>query len=244
MPKQQSIKPNTKEQSDEKPERSQVPAILFDLDGTLLDSAYEHVMAWHEALEEEGVAISSVRVHRCVGMSSKLMLRTLFTEIGLKGSSREIEHLEKLHKRNFEKRLPSIRMLPGARELLRHLSGLGVRWAIATSGDQKTVDRMIKPLRVPSAVPVITGDHVKRAKPNPDVFLAAATCLGVALCDCIVVGDSVWDLLAAGRAKALGIGMLCGGYGEAELVQAGAYRVYKNPADLLEHIAEIGIQSE
>ena len=244
MAKQQSIKPDTKEQGDEKPERSQVPAILFDLDGTLLDSAYEHVMAWHQALEEEGVAIPSVRVHRSVGMSGRLMLRTLFTEIGLKGSSTKIEHLERLHKKNFEKRLPSIRKLPGARELLRHLSGLGVRWAIATSGDQKTVDKMIEPLHVPSGVPVITGDHVKRAKPDPDVFLAAAACLGVALCDCIVVGDSVWDLLGARRAKALGIGMLSGGYGEAELVQAGAYRVYKNPADLLEHIAEIGIHSE
>jgi phosphoglycolate phosphatase-like HAD superfamily hydrolase len=136
MPKQQSIKPNTKEQGDEKPERSQVPAILFDLDGTLLDSAYEHEMAWHEALEE-GVAIPSVRVHRCVSMSGKLILRTLFPEIGLKGNSTKIEHLEKPYKKNFEKRLPSIRMLLGARERLRHLSGLGVRWTIATSGNQK-----------------------------------------------------------------------------------------------------------
>jgi phosphoglycolate phosphatase-like HAD superfamily hydrolase len=101
MPKHQSINPNTKEQGDEKPERSQVPALLFDLDGTLLDSAYEH---WHQALEEEGVAIPSVRVHRSVGMSGRLMLRTLFTEIGLKGNSTKIEHLERLHKKNFEKR--------------------------------------------------------------------------------------------------------------------------------------------
>ena len=76
------------------------------------------------------------------------------------------------------------------------------------------------------------------------MFLAAARQLGVALSDCIVVGDSVWDLLGARRAKALGVGLRCGGYGEAELMQAGAYRVYKNPADLLDHLAEIGIPTE
>ena len=119
-----------------------------------------------------------------------------------------------------------------------------VRWAIATSGDKETVGKMIKPLHIPSGIPVITGDHVQRAKPDPDVFLEAASSLGAQLSDCIVIGDSVWDLLAARRAKALGVGLLCGGYGDAELIQAGAYRVYENPADLLERIAEIGIQSE
>jgi phosphoglycolate phosphatase-like HAD superfamily hydrolase len=100
---------------------------------------------------------------------------------------------------------------------------------------------MIRPLRIPSGVPVITADHVARAKPDPDVFLEAAQRLGVPLKDCIVVGDSVWDLLGARRAKALGVGVLSGGYGEEELIQAGAYRVYKNLAELLERIAEIGV---
>jgi phosphoglycolate phosphatase-like HAD superfamily hydrolase len=124
----------------------------------------------------------------------------------------------------------------------RHLSRRRIAWAIATSGDKQTVDTMIELLRVPSNAPIITGDHVERAKPDPDVFLEAAGRLGVALSNCVVVGDSVWDLLAARRAKALGVGLLCGGYGETELIQAGAYRVYSNPEDFLEHLAEVGIQ--
>ncbi len=134
-------------------------------------------------------------------------------------------------------------MLPGTRQLLLHLSRSGIRWAIATGGDQDTVTRMVKPLRLPKATPVITADHVERTKPDPDVFLEAADRLGVALHDCIVVGDSIWDMLGARRAKALGVGLLSGGYGEAELIQAGAYRVYKYPENLLEQIAEIGIPS-
>jgi HAD superfamily hydrolase (TIGR01509 family) len=220
---------------------TQKPAVLFDLDGTLMDSAYEHVSAWQQALHEDGVQIVSARIHRCVGMSGKLMLQTLFREIGRPLSAARTERLEKIHKRRFAEKISSIRALPGARELLRHLSSERIHWAVATGGDKETVMKMIKPLRIPPGVPVITADHVERAKPDPDVFLEAAQGLSVQLKDCIVVGDSVWDLLAARRAKALGVGVLSGGYGEAELIQAGAYRVYKNPAELLERIAEIGV---
>lgn len=235
---------NTNAETSEPWGKKNATAILFDLDGTLIDSAYEHVMAWKEALTEDGIHVPNARIHRCVGMSGRLMLRSIFKEMGRKISESRIDHLERLHKKRFERELPSIRLLPGARELLRYLSGVRVRWAIATSGDKETVGKMIKPLHIPSGIPVITGDHVERAKPDPDVFLEAASSLGAQLSDCIVIGDSVWDLLAARRAKALGVGLLSGGYGDAELFQAGAYRVYENPADLLERIAEIGIQSE
>jgi HAD superfamily hydrolase (TIGR01549 family) len=228
----------------ESSERGKTPSFLFDLDGTLLDSAYEHVMAWREALIKEDICVPNARIHRCVGMSGKLMLRTIFRELGRRVSQPQLERLEAVHKRRFERRLKSIRVLPGARELLRYLTRVGIRWAIATGGDQPTVTKMIKPLHVPSGTPIVTGDHVAQAKPGPDVFLEAASRLGVALGDCIVVGDSVWDLLAAGRSKALGVGLLSGGYGGAELIQAGAYRVYENPADLLGHIAEMGIEPQ
>jgi len=210
MPKPSRTKSSPGQPNWETPGRDNGPAILFDLDGTLLDSSYEHVTAWREALRDP----------------------------------QKIDHLEKLHKEKFAKKLPFIKVLPGARELLEYRSAAGIRWAIATSGDQKTVKRMIKPLRIPTTAPVVTGDHVEHAKPSPDVFLEAAARLGAYLGDCIVVGDSIWDLLAARRAKALGVGLLCGGYGEAELIQAGAYRVYRDPADLLKRIAEIGIQPE
>jgi HAD superfamily hydrolase (TIGR01549 family) len=176
------------------------------------------------------------------GMSGKLMLRTIFRELGRRLSQSQIKRLEAIQKTRFERRLKSIRILPGARDLLKYLTRVGVRWAIATGGDQQTVTRMIKPLHIPPGTPIITADDVAQAKPGPDVFLEAASRLGVALGDCVVVGDSIWDLLAAGRSKALGVGVLSGGYGEAELIQAGAYRVYDNPADLLEHLAEIGIE--
>jgi HAD superfamily hydrolase (TIGR01549 family) len=223
-------------------EKTPTPAILFDLDGTLMDSNYEHIDAWREAFRTKGLEIPSARIHRCVGMSGKLMVRALFTELGRTIGPGKIEQLEKLHKRNFEKRLSSVHMLPGASELLKDLSRRGVKWAIATGGDTETVERMIKPLHIPAKAPVITADHVEKAKPDPDVFLVAARRLGMELTDCIVVGDSVWDILGARRAKAIGVGLLCGGYSAAELEQAGAYRVYKDPADLQVHLAEIGIQ--
>jgi HAD superfamily hydrolase (TIGR01509 family) len=217
------------------------PAILFDLDGTLLDSNYEHVLAWRLALRREGVEIPNAFLHRCIGMRGKLLIKAAFRDIGRTVTEKTRSHLEKLHKEYFEKTLSSITPLRGAISLLKALSRRRISWAIATGGDKDTVRRMIRPLPIPAAIPVITADHVEQAKPDPDVFLIAARQLGVALSDCIVVGDSIWDLLGARRAKAIGVGLRCGGYCEAELVQAGAYRVYKDPRDLLDHLAEIGI---
>jgi phosphoglycolate phosphatase-like HAD superfamily hydrolase len=102
---------------------------------------------------------------------------------------------------------------------------------------------MLELLHISSDIPVITRDQVDRAKPDPDLFLAAARGLGVPIHQSIVVGDSVWDLLAARRANALGVGLLSGGYGQDELSGAGAYRVYQDPADLLRHLDEVGVRT-
>jgi phosphoglycolate phosphatase-like HAD superfamily hydrolase len=102
---------------------------------------------------------------------------------------------------------------------------------------------MLQMLGVGSETPVVTRDQVRNAKPDPDLFLAAAQRLGVPITDSVVVGDSVWDLLAARRARALGVGLLSGGYGQDELERAGAYRVYQDPADLLRHLDEVGVRS-
>lgn len=217
------------------------PAILFDLDGTLLDSNYEHISAWRLALRHEGAEIPNAFLHRCIGMRGELLIKAAFKEIGRTIGDDAKKRLERLHKRYFEKTLSSIRPLPGSLSLLKALSRRKISWAIATGGDRETVLRMIRPLPISAATPVVTADHVEQAKPDPDVFLIAARQLGVALSDCIVVGDSIWDILGARRAKALSVGLRSGGYGEAELVQAGAYRVYQNPADLLDHLDEIGI---
>lgn len=177
-------------------------------------------------------------------MRGELLIKAAFEEVGRTLTGYTKDSLEKLHKKYFEQTLWSIRPLPGSVLLLKTLSRRKVSWAIATGGDKDIVQKMIRPLSIPAGTPVITADHVEQAKPEPEVFLAAARELGVALSDGIVVGDGVFDLLAARRAKAHGVGLRCGGYGEAELVQAGAYRVYKDPVDLLDHLAEIGITVE
>jgi HAD superfamily hydrolase (TIGR01549 family) len=218
------------------------PALLFDLDGTLLDSVYQHVLAWNEALTSAGIDLSIWRIHRRIGMSGGLFLRALVRETGRELTAAEAARLTTFHEDAYRRRIGEVRALPGAQDLLDTLTRLEVPWAIATSGSERTAKTSLVLLKIPPGVPVITRDQVAYAKPNPDLFLAAAQALGRPITESFVVGDSVWDLLAAQRANALGIGVLSGGYGEEELERAGAYRVYDDPKDLLAHIDELGIR--
>jgi HAD superfamily hydrolase (TIGR01549 family) len=216
-------------------------AFLFDLDGTLVDSVYQHVLAWREALESEGIQLSVWRIHRKIGMSGGLFTNMLLRETGLDLDPARVERLRRAHAAYYNKRSADIHPLPGARELLAFLSDAEIPWAIATSGRLETAGPVIESLGVDlSKVPVITRDQVKYAKPDPDLFLAAADKLGVPIGMSTVVGDAVWDMLAARRARSLGIGLLSGGYGLEELERAGAYRVFEDPRDLLNHIDEVG----
>ena len=217
-------------------------AFLFDLDGTLVDSVYQHVLAWQEALDQAGIEVAVWRIHRKVGMSGGLLAHALLRETGHPVSNEDASHLRRLHAEAYTRRLGQVRPLPGARELLSLLSELEVPWAIATSGYRETAGPVLELLDVPPDVPVVTRDAVDRAKPDPDLFLAAAARLGIEIASAMVIGDSVWDMLAARRARALGVGFLSGGYGQEELERAGAYRVYEDPADLLRHIDEVGIR--
>ena len=217
------------------------PALLFDLDGTLVDSVYQHVLAWHEVLGKAGMELSVWRIHRRIGMSGGLFVNALLRETGKQLSSEEANGLRARHAEAFVRRMGEVRPLPGARDLLSRLTQQGVPWAIATSGSPQTAGPSIAMLGEAPKV-VITRADVAHAKPDPDLFLAAAERLGVDIVHSIVVGDSVWDLLAAERAPALGVGLLSGGYGREELQQAGAYRVYEDPRDLLEHLDEIGVR--
>lgn len=219
------------------------PAFLFDLDGTLVDSVYQHVLAWREALEGLGIELAVWRIHRRMGMSGGLFVNALSREVGRRLTKAETARVLRLHDEAYARQVSQVRVLPGALELLACLSAAGVPWAIATSGRCKNAQAMLKLLRVASKVPVITRDQVQRAKPDPDLFLAAAERLDVSISESVVVGDSVWDLLAARRARALGVGLLSGGYGQDELERAGAYRVYQDPADLLRHLDEVGVRS-
>jgi HAD superfamily hydrolase (TIGR01549 family) len=216
-------------------------SFLFDLDGTLVDSVYQHVLAWHEALEAEGIELSVWRIHRKIGMSGGLFTNMLVRETGLDIDADRIERLRRLHAAAYNRRSSEIQPLPGARELLAYLTRCDIPWAIATSGRMETARPVLETLGVDfDRVPIVTRDQVKYAKPDPDLFLTAAERLGVGIETASVIGDSVWDMLAARRARALGIGLLSGGYGQEELERAGAYRVYADPADLLEHIDEVG----
>jgi HAD superfamily hydrolase (TIGR01549 family) len=217
------------------------PAILFDLDGTLIDTAYHHVTAWAAALRDAGMVVPEWKIHRRIGMSGQSLVHQLAREHGLRSSKLDVEQLEKKHDTVFDKSRSSIQPLPGAERLLRHLGQLGVKWAIATTGGKTQTKKLLRTLRIPAKAVVITGDDVARAKPSPDVFVAAAKHLSVPLEHCIVVGDSIWDMLAAGRRRALSVGLLSGGYSQAELEQAGAFRVYADPADMLEHIEDVGL---
>jgi HAD superfamily hydrolase (TIGR01509 family) len=217
-------------------------AFLFDLDGTLVDSVYQHVLAWKEALDREGVELSVWRIHRKIGMSGGLFTNILLRETGLEISPERLARLSRWHAEAFNRlhAQGSVRPLPGARELLDYLTAQDIPWAIATSGRMQTAAPNLEALGVdPSKVAVVTRDQVRHAKPDPDLFLAAAARLGVDIHRSLVIGDSVWDMLAAQRARALGVGVLSGGYGQDELQQSGAFRVYDDPADLLRHIDEV-----
>jgi HAD superfamily hydrolase (TIGR01509 family) len=216
--------------------------MLFDLDGTLVDSVYQHVAAWHDALTSAGYALSVWRIHRKIGMSGGLFVRGLMRELGRDVDDVALAEIAQLHAAAYAARFPGVVALPGADELLRTLTNAGVPWAIATSGRREVAERTLALLQIPSHVPVVTRDEVAHAKPDPDLFVRAAERLGVSIARSIVVGDSVWDLLAARRAGALGVGLLSGGYGADELQDAGAYRVYEDPADLLAHLDEVGVR--
>jgi HAD superfamily hydrolase (TIGR01509 family) len=221
--------------------KSSDPAILFDLDGTLIDTAYRHVTAWAAALSDAKILVPEWKIHRRIGMSGRSLVRQLVRENGLHSSKIDVEQLEKKHDTVFNKSISSIQPLPGADKLLRHLSQLGVGWAIATTGGKEQTKRLLRTLRIPPKTVVVTGDDVAKGKPSPDVFVSAAKQLGVPVEHCVVVGDSVWDMLAAGRRRALSVGFLSGGYSQAELEQAGAFRVYADPADMLKHIEDVGL---
>ena len=217
-------------------------AFLFDLDGTLVDSVYQHVLAWREATQAAGLELPVWRIHRQIGMSGGLMLNALLRETGRPVSKKQAERIQRVHSRVYAKQAPSLRVLPGAQELLDTLATHRVPHAIATSGRLQSAKHALKLVKLHHGVPVVTRDDVRFAKPDPHLVLEAGRRLKMPMNRCVIVGDSVWDLLAARRAVALGVGLLSGGYGREELERAGAYRVYQDPAELLRHLDEVGVR--
>ena len=216
-------------------------ALIFDLDGTLVDTVYAHVYAWQRALLEIDLPVDGWRIHRRIGMSGGLFARAVAREIGRSLTDDESEALQRRHGEIFREILPERRPLPGAVELLKGLRHNEVVYGIATSGRRPEIDKSLSVLGVPDDVVVVDRGDVLRAKPEPDLFLACQQRLGVPVNECYVIGDAVWDLLAARRAGMLSVGLLSGGYGEDELRAAGAFRVYRDAQELLESLDELGI---
>jgi HAD superfamily hydrolase (TIGR01549 family) len=216
-------------------------ALIFDLDGTLVDTVYAHVFAWQRALAEAGMPIDAWRIHRRIGMSGGLFTRAVAREVGRPLTAEEADGIQTRHGELFRELLPERRPLPGAVELLRELREAEVPHGIATSGRRPEIDASLEALQVASETVVVERGLVGRAKPEPDLFLACAEQLGVPADECYVVGDAVWDLLAARRARMLSVGLLSGGYGEDELTRAGAFRVYRDAKELQESLDELGV---
>ena len=216
-------------------------SFIFDLDGTLVDSVYQHVAAWQQALHAAHIELSVWRIHRRIGMSGGLFTEMLLRETQRQVTPALLEELTQHHEAAYIRMMKWVRPLPGARRLLEHLTRIGIPWAVATSGRMATAQYNLELLGLDAATAVVvTRNDVRRAKPDPDLFIAAAQRLNADIESAVVVGDSIWDMLAARRARGLGVGLLSGGYGEDELERAGAIRVYEDPANLLEHIDEIG----
>src|SRR5438093_5629790 len=192
------------------------------------------------ALAEAGMPIDGWRIHRRIGMSGGLFTRAVARELGRPLTPEEAETIQRRHGELFRELLAERRPLPGAVELLAELRTLGVAHGIATSGRRPEIDASLEVLGIGPETVVIERGLVQRAKPEPDLFLACAEQLGVPAQECYVVGDAVWDLLAARRARMLSVGLLSGGYGEDELTRAGAFRVYRDTRELREALGELG----
>jgi len=218
-----------------------VQALIFDLDGTLVDTVYAHVFAWQRALAEVGMPIDGWRIHRRIGMSGGLFTRAVAREIGRELEPAEVEAVQARHGELYRELLPERRPLPGAVALLRNLRGLEIVHGIATSGRRPEIDASLEALGVGAETVVVERGDVLRAKPEPDLFVTCAQRLGVEPIDCYVVGDAVWDLLAARRAGMLSVGLLSGGYGDDELTRAGAFRVYRDAEELRGSLDELGV---
>ena len=216
-------------------------ALIFDLDGTLVDTVYAHVFAWQLALAEGNYAVDGWRIHRRVGMSGGLFTRAVGREIGRELSTQEVRTLQQRHGEIFGQLLPERRPLPGAIELLKFLRSNKIPHGIATSGRRPEINASLDAIGVGEETVVVERGDVLRAKPEPDLFLECRRRLDIPAEECYVVGDAVWDLLAARRAGILSIGLLSGGYGEDELSRAGAFRVYRDAADLLRSLDELGV---
>jgi HAD superfamily hydrolase (TIGR01549 family) len=215
-------------------------ALIFDLDGTLVDSVYPHTLAWQKSLADFGMACPAWAIHRRIGMSGTLLVKAIAREQRRRVSAADIEKMSTRHARIFHKLAPIGVPLPGAVELLSFLRKRKIPHGIATSGKHAEIKPSLRALSLRPATIVVDGDMVGEVKPEPDLFLFCQQALQVKRADCLVVGDAVWDIHAARRSGIMSVGLLSGGFGEQELYNAGAMRVYRDAEALHQGMNELG----
>jgi HAD superfamily hydrolase (TIGR01509 family) len=209
------------------------PAVLFDIDGTLVDSNYLHVHAWSRAFNEVGIAVDSWRIHRAIGMDGSTLVK--FLTGGVDDGVRQ--RLKDLHSRYYKELAPLLRLLPGARELLHRVASLGLQVVLATSAPEDELSMLRAVLDCEEHISEVTSAaDVDTAKPEPHIIRVALDRAGVTAAQAVYVGDSVWDAEACARAGVPSIGLLSGGISREELTSAGARVVFEDPRDLGEHI--------
>ncbi|WP_166903863.1 HAD family hydrolase [Mycobacterium sp. DL440] len=208
-------------------------AVLFDVDGTLVDSNYLHVDAWTRAFREEKIDVAAWRIHRSIGMDGGHLVASLSGNAGEDVQQRLKDRHSGLYKESAE----LIVRLPGARELLHHLSECGVRVVLASSAPEDELALTRKVLDSDDAIMDATSaKDVDTAKPDPGIVQVALKRAGVTADRAVFVGDAVWDGEAATRVGVPFIGLRCGGVADCELEKAGAQAVFDDPLDLLQHL--------
>ncbi|MBV5244973.1 HAD family hydrolase [Mycolicibacterium sp. PAM1] len=206
------------------------PAVLFDIDGTLVDSNYLHVHAWMRAFDDENLPVSAWRIHRCIGMDGTTLVRTLSGDAG----QGVLDRLKDAHSRYYKENSSLLAPLPGARDLLRRVAATGLQVVLATSAPDDELTLLREVLDCDDVVAAVTSSaDVDTAKPKPDIVQVALDRAGVGAQDAVFVGDAVWDCEAAGRAGVTSIGLLSGGVSRGELREAGAAGVFEDAGDLL-----------
>ncbi|MGV0814192.1 HAD family hydrolase [Mycolicibacterium boenickei] len=216
-------------------------AVLFDVDGTLVDSNYLHVDAWARAFREEDIDVESWRIHRSIGMDGGRLVETLSGD----ASDDVQQRLKDRHSSLYRESAELIVRLPGARELLHHLAGNGVRVVLASSAPEDELAITRKILDSDDAIAAATSSKdVDTAKPDPDIVKVALERAGVSADRAVFVGDAVWDGEAATRAGVPFIGLRCGGVADCELENAGAQSVFDDPLDLLQHLDTTAIGAQ
>lgn len=213
-----------------------IRAVLFDIDGTLIDSNYLHVDAWARAFDEVGAPVDSWRIHRSIGMDSTKLLSSLLGE-----RADELGDAAKDgHREHYLSSAPRLRAFEGAADLLRAVSARGVEVVLATSSPEDELEILLPALGADDAIKAVTSSaDVDTAKPEPDLIGVALERAGVDAAEAVLIGDSVYDIEAAARAGVRAIGVRSGGVADAELREAGAIAVYDDCTALLDALDEV-----